>query len=122
MLEVGTAQARLCPPYVSSFLAIDGAWSVIIPRHPDLAGDVVIARGELHAGAGGVLADGEAVELLPWRLVGGMREAALGLQLGVALLHLVVGDQDVGGTLVEVDPDLVAGLENGEPAVGGGFR
>src|SRR5260370_1447638 len=31
---------------------------MIIPRHADLAGDVVVARGELHARAGGLLADG----------------------------------------------------------------
>ena len=32
---------------------------VIIPGHADLAGDVLVARGELHAGAGGLLADSQ---------------------------------------------------------------
>src|SRR6201987_6430133 len=52
---------------------------MIIPGYPDLAGDVVIAGGELHAGAGGLLADRVAVELLPRRLVRRVGEAALGL-------------------------------------------
>src|SRR6478609_10677421 len=86
--------------------------SVIIPRHTKRAGDVLVARGELHAGAGRLLADGVAVDLLPRRLVRRMLEAAAGLQVGVALLHLVVGDQDVGAALVEVDAHLVAGLED----------
>ena len=82
---------------------------MIIPRHADRAGNVLIARGEFHAGAGGLLADGRAIELLPWRLVGRVGEAALVLQLGAALLQFVARDQDVGVALVEVDADLVAG-------------
>ena len=66
----------------------DGGCLVIIPRHADRAGDVLIARGEFHAGAGGLLADGRAIEFLPRRLVGRVGEAALGLQLGAALLQL----------------------------------
>src|SRR6478735_9874502 len=94
---------------------------MIIPRHTDLAGDVVIARRELHAGAGGLLADGGAIELLPRRLVGRVGEAAFRLQVGVAFPQLLVRDQDVRGTLVEVDANLVAGLEDRKPAVGGSF-
>src|SRR3569623_2757004 len=82
--------------------------SVIIPRHAKSAGDVLVARGELHAGAGRLLADGVAIDLLPRRLGRRMLEAAIGLELGMALLHLVVRDQDVGAALVEVDADLVA--------------
>src|SRR5882724_549635 len=100
----------------------DGGCLMIIPGDADLAGDVVIARGQLHAGAGGLLADGRAIELLPRRLVGRVGEAAFGLQLRATLLDLLVRDQDVGAALVEVDADLVAGLEDREPAVGGGFR
>src|SRR5450631_4717239 len=66
---------------------------VIIPRHADAAGDVVIAGGEFEAGAGGLLADIGAVELLPWRLVGGIFETAVGLELGVSLLQFLVGNQ-----------------------------
>src|ERR1700754_538242 len=95
---------------------------VIVPRHADAAGDVLVAGGELHAGAGGLLADGGAIEFLPRRLVGRVGKTALGLQLGMPLLQLLVGDQNVGAALVEVDADLVAGLENCEPAIGGGFR
>src|SRR6266849_6605454 len=92
---------------------------MVVSGHADLAGDIVIARGELHAGAGGLLADGRTIELLPRRLVGREGEAALGLQLGVALLHLGIADQDVGAALVEVDADPVAGAQDREPAVGG---
>src|SRR5258707_15886366 len=95
---------------------------MIIPRDADLARDVVIARRELHAGAGGLLTDGRTIELLPRRLVGRIGEAAPGLQLGAALLYLLVGDQDVGAALVEVDAHLVAGPEDRQPAIGGGFR
>src|SRR5437870_2209236 len=49
---------------------------MIIPRDADLACDVVIARCKLHAGAGGLLADGRAIELLPGRLVRRIFEAA----------------------------------------------
>src|ERR1700760_2827019 len=95
---------------------------VIVSRHADLAGDVVVARRELHAGAGGLLADGGAVELLPRRLVGREGEATFGLELGMALLDLGVADQDVGAALVEVDADLVAGLEDRKAAVGRSLR
>src|ERR1700683_3453371 len=95
---------------------------MIIPRHADLAGDVVIAGGELHAGAGGLLADGRAIQLLPRRLVGWVGEAAFGLEVRAALLQLVVRDQDVGAALVQVDANLVAGLEDRKPAIGRGLR
>src|SRR3984885_6209209 len=95
---------------------------MIIPRHADLAGDVVIAGGELHAGAGGLLADGRTIQLLPRRLVGRVGEAAFGLEVGAALLQLLVRDQDVGAAFVEVDANLVAGLEDRKATIGGGFR
>src|ERR1700731_4802686 len=95
---------------------------MIIPRHADLAGDVVIAGGELHAGAGGLLADGRTIQLLPRRLVGRVREATFGLEVGAALLQLVVRDQDVGAAFVEIDANLVAGLQDRKPAIGGGLR
>src|SRR4051812_2699071 len=97
-------------------------WLVIIPRHADRARNVLIARGEFHAGAGGLLADGRAIELLPRGLVGRVGEAALVLQLGATLLQLIARDQDVGVAGVEVDANLVSGLEDRQPAVGGGFR
>src|SRR5437763_16012224 len=85
---------------------------MIIPGHADLCSNVVVTGGELHASAGGVLADGRAVELLPRRLVGRVREAAFGLEVRAPLLQLLVRDQDVGAAVVEVDADLVAGLED----------
>src|SRR3954468_1098351 len=95
---------------------------VIIPRHPERAGDVLVARGELDAGAARVLADGVAIEFLPRRLVRRGLEAAIGLQLGVALLHLVVRDQDIRAALVEVDAHLVAVPQNRKAAVRRSFR
>src|SRR4029078_8537621 len=88
----------------------DGDCLMIIPRHADGAGDVVIARREFHAGAGGLLADGGAIELLPWRLFGRIGEAAFRLQVGVAFPQFLVRDKDVRATLVEVDENLVSGM------------
>ena len=62
---------------------------MIIPRHADRAGNILIARCKLHAGAGGLLADGRAIELLPRRLVGRVGEAALVLELGATLLQFI---------------------------------
>src|SRR5438132_12040536 len=95
---------------------------MIIPRHADAAGDVVIAGCELHAGAGGLLTYRCAIEFLPRRLVGRIREAAARFKFGAPPLQLFLGYQNVGAALVEVDADLVAGLEDGQSAVGGGFR
>src|SRR5258706_13421613 len=95
---------------------------MIIPRHSDPAGDVVIAGCELHAGAGGLLADGRAIEFLPRRLAGGIGEAAAPLKFGAPPLKLFLRYQDVGTALVEIDADLVAGLEERQSAIGGGFR
>jgi hypothetical protein len=41
-----------------ALLAMTGSVLVIIPGDAELAGDVVVARGKLHAGAGRLLADG----------------------------------------------------------------
>src|SRR6266700_4064719 len=95
---------------------------MIVPGHADAGGDVVITGGELQTSAGGLLTDGRAVELLPRRLVGRVGEAAAGLEVGAPLLQLLIRDQDVGAALVEVDADLVAGLEDRKSAIGGGFR
>src|SRR5258707_13029436 len=91
---------------------------MIIPCDTDLAGDVVITRGEFHAGAGGLLANGRAVELLPRRLVRREFETSIRLEIGVALLQFRVRDQDVGATLVEGDANLVAGAQDRKPASG----
>src|ERR1700722_12652909 len=94
---------------------------MIIPRHSDPAGDVVVAGGGFHTGAGGLLADGGAIELLPRRLARRKGEAALGFQLRAPLLQLLVRNQDVGAALVEIDADLVTRFEDRQAAIGGGF-
>src|SRR3954469_9497591 len=90
-----------------------GGSSMIIPRHADGAGDVVIAGGEFEAGAGGLLADVAAIQFLPWRLVLRIGETAHRLQVGKALLQLLRRNQDGGVALVEIDADAVAGLQHG---------
>src|SRR3954462_15457334 len=97
----------------------DGDWVlVIVPRYAYRAGDVVVASGEFEAGAGGLLADIVAVDLLPWRLVFRIGEAAHRLEVGKALLQFAIGNQDVGIALGEVDADAVAGLQYRHPAIG----
>src|SRR5271154_2931553 len=85
---------------------------MIVTRDADLACDVVVARRELHAGAGRLLSDRRAIEFLPRRLVGRVGEAALGLEFDPPSLQLFLRDQDVGTALVEVDAHLVAVLED----------
>src|SRR4051794_398994 len=102
------------------------AWSpqvlMIVPRHTHFAGNVVIAGGQLHAGPSGMLADRGSIELLPGCLVGRVRKAAFGRQFCAPLLQLLIGYQDVGAALVEIDANLVAVLEDRKPAISGGFR
>src|SRR3954447_26242805 len=95
---------------------------MIVPGNADLAGDVLIAGGEFHAGAGGMLADGRAIQLLPGCLVSGVRKAALGFQLGAPLLQLVIGYEDFGAALVQIDANHVPVFEDGKSAIGCGFR
>src|SRR5690606_6066646 len=45
-----------------------------------------------------------------------------GLERGTTRGQLLVRDQDVGRTLVEVNADAVTGLEQRQTAAGGGFR
>ena len=52
----------------------------------------------------------------------GILVAAVALQRRAALVELLLGDQDVGGALVEVDAHAVAGLEDGQAAAGRRFR
>src|SRR6202790_896690 len=83
LLSQGRPRRKLADEFIQAIL-------MIMPRRADAAGDVVIAGGEFHAGAGGLLADGGAIELLPRRLVGRIGEAALGLEFGMPLLELFI--------------------------------
>src|SRR6185437_13457097 len=96
--------------------------SMIIAGDADTAGDVAIAGREFHAGAGGMLPDGRAVEFLPRRLVGRVGEAPFCLELGAPPLQFLFRNQDIGAALVEVDADLVAGPQDRQPAIGRGLR
>src|SRR5450755_722930 len=99
-------------PGMTEWLAL-----MIIPCHADSAGDVVIARRELHAGAGGLLADGRTIELLPRRLVGRIGEATTRFKFGVAFFEFLIGNQNVGAAFIQVDANLVAGLEDRQAAI-----
>src|SRR5258708_15823850 len=103
-------------------LAMRAVGLMIIPGVRDRARDGGIARGEFQAGAGGLLADGRAVQFLPRRLVGRIFEAAIGFEFRVSLLEFFVRDQDVRAALVEVDAHLVAGPKDRKAAVASGFR
>src|SRR5258706_8120086 len=86
-----TKQSRLFPwDFLDCFasLAMTAHTLMIIPCHADAAGDVVITGCELHAGAGGLLADSRAIEFLPRRLVGRIGEAAARLEFGAPPLQL----------------------------------
>src|SRR3954470_17655267 len=58
------------------------------------------------------LVDDAALDLLPWRLVRRVLVAAHRSEVVAPLFELVLGDQDVGLTGVEIDPHPVAGAKN----------
>src|SRR6185437_10857747 len=95
---------------------------MIIARNADAAGNIMISGCQFEAGASCMLTDGCAVKLLPRRLMRREGEAAFGFELGLATLQFFLRDQDIGRTLVEVDADPVASLEDRKAAIGGSFR
>src|SRR6185437_7782739 len=99
----------------------DGWGLMIVPRHAEGMRDVAVAGREFHTGAGRVLANSVAIELLPGRLVGGMGIAALRLQLGAAALEFILGNQDIGAPFIEINAYLVVGLQDCEATVRGSF-
>src|SRR5712672_1961834 len=89
-----------------------------MPRHALGLGDLLVVHREIEAGSARELADELALQLLPRRL------ALLDVRLPrrLAFGELGVADQDVGAPLADVDPDLVAGLEQRQPAADGCLR
>src|SRR6266581_4199717 len=110
---------RACP---STCLPWEPHFSMRMPRRAEALDDVLVARRKLEAGAGRLLPHGRAVELLPRRVMLGIRIAALGLQPLAAFGEVRIGDQDVRPALIEVDTDAVAGLEQSKPAASRGLR
>src|SRR5262245_7458489 len=105
-----------------SLSAMSAHSSMRMPWCAEAIDDVVVAGRKLEAGAGRLLSHGRAVELLPWRVVLGIRIAALGLQPLAAFGEFCVGDQDVRPALAKVDTDAVPGLDQSKPAAGRGLR
>lgn len=83
----------------------------------DFFADVLVFDGELQDGAGFQLTYVGAVDLLPGGLVG----AIFDFHGGAAGGDFLVGDEYVDAARIEIDVDLVAGLEDGEVAADGGF-
>src|SRR5690348_14653023 len=83
--------------------------SVVVARYA-LLGDALILDGGGEHHAVGELLDHGALNLLPGRLARREMEAALLVERGATGRELVGGDQNVGGTAVEVDADAVASL------------
>src|SRR5690554_4034510 len=79
-------------------------------------GDALVLFGGLEDGAVAQLANDTALDFLPWRLVLGVFVAASRLQIRPARGNLFIGDQDIGLPLVEIDPHLIAGSQNGQIA------
>jgi hypothetical protein len=79
-----------------------------VTRVPVPRDDVDVPGCELDAGAGGMLPNGIAVELLPRRLALGHRDAAIHPP---ALVQFVARDQNVRRPLIEVDAHAIARLE-----------
>src|SRR5512134_3902254 len=96
--------------------------SVVVARNALALGDLLVLDRRLQHHAVGELVDDAALDLLPRRLVLRKLEAAVALQVGAAAIVLLPGDENVGRALVEVDPHLVAGLQDSEPAAGRSLR
>ena len=78
-------------------------------------GEALVADRRLEHHALVELGDHFALDLLPRRLALGIGVAVL-LQRGAARRQLLVGNEDVGAALVEVDADAVAGAQQRQPA------
>src|SRR3977135_1213183 len=88
-----------------------------VPRHALGRRDLLIVHRKVEARAARKLADELALQLLPRRLA----LLDVGLPRRLALGELGVGNQDIGAPLADIDPDLVAGLEQRQTAADGGL-
>ena len=89
---------------------------MIVPWHAIGLGDLLVFDRGLQDHALGELLDHAALDLLPGRLAGRIGVAAAGGEIGSTPLQLLRGHQDIGGALIEVDPDAVARLQEREAA------
>src|SRR5690349_24177600 len=96
----------------------DGGESlVIVPRDALLRDAAVLDRRREHHAVAELL-DHAALDLLPGRLARREVIAALLLERSTARRDLRLRHQHIDSALVEVDPDAVAGLEEGQSAAG----
>src|SRR5262245_14940182 len=95
---------------------------MIVARDTLGGGDLLVLDGRLQHHAGRELVDQAALDLLPRRLVRRILIAAVALQRRAAGVVLLLGDQDVGGALVQIDAHAVTRLEDGQTAAGSGLR
>src|SRR5262245_36719359 len=79
-----------------------GAASMIVARNALGLGDPLVFHRGLEHHALRELVDQPALDLLPGRLVSRELVAAVALQRGAALVVFLLGDEDVGGALVEI--------------------
>src|SRR5438067_4227802 len=88
-----------------------------VPWHSLALRHLLEVDREIEASARGQLADELALQFLPGRLA----RHDLGLPRRLAAGQLRLGDQDIGGALADIDPYLVAGLEQRQSAADRGL-
>src|SRR5262245_36558093 len=95
---------------------------MVVARDTLGLGDPLVLDRRLEHHALGELVDEPALDLLPGRLMARELVAAVALQRGAAPVVLLLGNEDVGGALVEVDAHAVAGPQDRQPAAGRRLR
>src|SRR5437899_856814 len=93
-----------------------------VPRYSTLLGDALELDRRLEHHAFCELVDEVTLDFLPGSLAVRIGVAAALLQRRAPLGELRGRDQDIGGALPQINAHAVAGLEQREPAAGGGFR
>src|SRR5262245_29011255 len=111
---------RRPPELVVLARAVSSRQSVTIPRHICLR-YALIFQGRLEHHAAGELVDYPALYFLPRRLAWRIFVATRLLQLDAALCKFGFRDQHVGSSLIEIDPNTIAGLEQGKSTASRGF-
>ena len=106
----------------NEWLPISGRQLVVVSWDTHFLGDPLIFDRWLEHHAAVELVNHRTLDFLPRGLVGGEGEAALFHQGSVALGQLLVRNQDIGCPFFQVNTHFVAGLQNGQSAIGGCFR
>src|SRR5438132_10676168 len=99
-----------------------GRFSVIVPWCSLTRRNPLILDRRLEHHPMRKLVDHATLDLLPGGLAAGNLEAPLLRQRLFAAVALRLADQDIGGTLVQIDANPVTGFQDREPAPGCRFR